>query len=127
MTPEKALDLVGRYARLTKQIKDCKKRIGASLELCNGISGKRQEVDQWGVPTQNRETDGKNRELDVHLTQWYTPEWQGDYGEQPVYDELGEWSAEECPHCYAAHVLADTPEEGHTIEGDVLHLDKDGN
>lgn len=103
MKPEKALELVGCYARLTKQIKDCKKRIGASLELCNGISGKRNEfVD--GMFLRQRETDGKNRELDVHLTRWYTPEWQGDYGEQPVYDKLGEWSAEECPHCYAAHL-----------------------
>jgi len=98
MTPEKALELVGRYARLTAQIKDCKARIGDSLELCNGISGKRNE------PMNHRKTDSKNRELDVHLTQWYTPDWQGDYGDQPVYDDIGEWSAEECPHCYAAHL-----------------------
>lgn len=104
MTPEKALELVGRYSRLTKQMKDCKLRIGEHLELCKGISGKRQEVDQFGIPTHNRDTDGKNREIDIHLTQWYTPDWQGDYGDQPVYDDIGEWSAEECPHCYAAHL-----------------------
>lgn len=103
MTPDKALELVGRYARLTKQIKDCKRRIGEHLELCNGISGKRNEMVN-GMFVNHRETDSKNRELDLHLTQWYTPDWQGDYGEQPVYEEIGEWSGEECPHCYAAHL-----------------------
>ena len=103
MTPEKALELVGRYARLTRQIKDCKRRIGESLELCNGISGKRNELDERGL-VRHRETDSKNREIDVHLTQWYTPDRQGDYGEEAVYEELGEWSGEECPHCYAAHL-----------------------
>ncbi len=104
MTPDKALELVGRYSRLTKQIKDCKQRIGQHLDLCKGISGKRNELDENGFLIQSRETDGKNRELDLHLTQWYTPDWQGDYGEHPVYEDLGEWSAEECPHCYAAHL-----------------------
>lgn len=103
MTPDKALELVGRYSRLTKQVKDCKRRIGEHLELCKGISGKRNELDERGI-LRHSETDSKNREIDLHLTQWYTPDWQGDYGYQPVYDDLGEWSAEECPHCYAAHL-----------------------
>jgi len=97
MSPERALELVGRYARLTKQIKDCKKRISDSLDLCSGISGERQN-------SYNRETDSKNREIDMHLTQWYTPSREGGYGEDFVYNDIGVFEAEECPHCYAAHL-----------------------
>ena len=104
MTPEKALDLVGRYSRLTRQIKDCKKRIGESMALCNGISGERLAVDEFGRLIRHRQEDQKGRDRDLHLTQWYTPDMQGDHDEYPVYEEVGEWSKEECPHCYAAHV-----------------------
>lgn len=104
MTPEKALELVGRYARLTAQIKDCKTRIGESLELCNGISGKRQEVDQWGMPTQSRDTDSKNRELDVHLTQWYYEPVDYYVDGEAIYESIDLAHSITCPHCYAAHL-----------------------
>lgn len=106
MTPNKALELVGRYACLTRQIKDCKRRIGEALELCHGISGKRQELDQWGVPAHERELDNKNREIDLHLVEWYKPYDTGDhYYPTWSWHEINDLEHEpECPHCYAAHL-----------------------
>ena len=105
MKAETALNLVASYSKLTRGIKDAKKRIGESLEQCKGYSGKRGDVGEFGswMPPRGEE-DSKGREKDVHLWTWYTPDMQGDHGEYPVYEELGEWSGEECPHCYAAHL-----------------------
>jgi hypothetical protein len=111
MNAHKALDLVQRYSHHTTSIKALTKAIGDSLELCNGISGIRNQLDEHGCCVKNRETDGKNRDTDLHLTQWYTPDWQGDYDEHPVYEEIGDWSGEECPHCYAAHMAIQSRKE----------------
>ncbi len=107
MTPGKALELVGRYARLTRQIKNCKRRIGESLELCQGINGSRRpRQTPFGLHREDHPDhfDTKNRDKRMHLWKWYQPDWQGDFGDQPVYEDIGEWSGEECPHCYAAHL-----------------------
>ncbi len=97
MTPEKALELVGRYSRLTKAIKLAGVEIGKHLEQCKGVSGLRgSETSDWNIP--HLKTDEKNRELDLHLVQWYTPESE-EYGYSwPDIDP------EECAHCYAAHL-----------------------
>jgi len=104
MKPEKALELVGKYARLTKGIADARKRIGENLDKCKGHSGKRGvEFDTF--PTfKQPELDAKGRETDLHLHTWYTPE-RGDY-EYSGYEwlEIGCEEQEECPHCYAAHL-----------------------
>lgn len=103
MKPEKALELIARYAELNRKIKDCKKAIGAHIELCNGISGKRNKYDEHGLMMHHRDIDSKGRETDVHLHDWYTPSCGNDYG--PDYIEISaEEQGVECPHCYKAHL-----------------------
>jgi len=107
MTPNNASELVLRYGMLTKQIKDCTRKIGESLDLCQGINGTRiPKQTPFGFYREDHPDhfDSKNRDKRTHLWNWYQPDWQGGYGEEPVYEEIGEWSAEECPHCYAAHL-----------------------
>jgi hypothetical protein len=97
MKPEKALELVTRYAVLTKAIKDAKREIGENLSNCKGVSGNRLVGD----PFRHVEVDAKNREIDLHLVQWYTPErTEFDY----EYFEISIDQQEECAHCYAAHL-----------------------
>lgn len=100
MQKEKALELVERYSRLTRGIADCGRRIGESLELCPGISGKR------GGPSVEHRVDAKGRDLDLHLTDWYSPDVGGNEWSGPinVYMEITEKQKAECPHCYAAHL-----------------------
>lgn len=109
MRPSKALELVERYASLTKQIKDCTQRISDSLQLCNGKSGNRQAgMHSQGEAGRFYETklDSKGREQDLHLWIWYQPETVDDGHMSPslVYEKVGEERATECPHCYAAHL-----------------------
>lgn len=100
MQKEKALELVERYSRLTRAIADCGRRIGESLERCRGISGKR------GGPFAEHRADARGRNLDLHLTDWYTPDVGGNEWSGPinVYMEITEEQEAECPHCYAAHL-----------------------
>lgn len=100
MKQEKALELVERYARLTRGIVDCKRRIGESLASCGGISGKRQD------PFSEYRSDERGRDLDLHLTEWYSPDEGGDEWTGPIriYMNITEKQKAECPHCYAAHV-----------------------
>lgn len=99
MTPEKALELVLRYAVLNSLIKDSTRNIGNRLLQCRGFSGKRQDnLEQYA------ERDSKNRELDVHLTHWYTPE-RGEYGSVTWHDINIDDHGAECCHCYSAHLL----------------------
>lgn len=107
MNPAKALELVQRYSQLTKQIKDCGRRIGEALDKCRGISGKRLAVDRFGWPTQEVQLDSKNREIDLHLTQWYTPYTCDDGTMQPSiawHSITLEEHHKECCHCYEAHL-----------------------
>jgi hypothetical protein len=98
MKPEKALELVQQYARLNFDIKAVSSNISSHLSRCKGISGKRQD------PFYYPEFDNKNRELDLHLVQWYTPE-RGEYG-SATWEEIGiHEHGEECCHCYEAHLL----------------------
>lgn len=106
MKPEKALELVTRYAVLTKEIKDAKREIGESLNNCKGVSGKRLTAD----PFRHVEVDSKNRETDLHLVRWYTPE-RGEYGSETWLDIYAEEHGEECPHCYAAHLAVQKRKE----------------
>ena len=119
--PETAVDLVGRYARLTHAIKACKDRIGAELDKCPGLKGFRLETEHheateaswmgaaleaYDEPTERAQTD-----QDTHLSVWYgkdygetvdagymDPEWR----RWPVRAEL---EGEACPACYAAHLI----------------------
>lgn len=107
MTPSKALELVTSYAALTRSIKECAPEIGAHLDQCSGISGMRGKLQEDGYSyVKEPELDEKNRDLDLHLTQWYTPyeggnEWSGPY---LIWDAVGEDHGKECSHCYAAHL-----------------------
>lgn len=105
MTPDKALELVQRYASLTRQLKQTTKGIGDSLSLCRGISGKRLDPYYDIV-----ETDNKGRELDLHLNRWYTPE-RGEYGGVSWDDVSAEEHGAECPHCYKAHLFIERRKE----------------
>ena len=106
MTPEKALVLVGRYARLTRQIKDCKKRIGDSLELCQGINGSRTpRHTPYGYYREDHPEhfDAKNRDKRMHIWSWYQPEIS-EYGKADWETITKDAHGSECPHCYAAHL-----------------------
>jgi hypothetical protein len=104
MKPEKALELVGRYARLTHSIAACKKRIAAELDKCPGQAGRRlgtytdlTDVEVFGVVDASDET---------HLAAWYAK----DYGEPGEFGferfTVGEGDeATDCPHCFAAHLI----------------------
>lgn len=100
MKKEKALELVERYSRLTRAIADCGRRIGESLDSCHGISGKR--LDTW----RSVEVDAKNRDTDLHLTQWYKPDTVDDWTMIPmiVYGQISSEHEAECPNCYKAHL-----------------------
>lgn len=119
MKPEKALELVGRYARLAKAIRNCKKRISEHLDKCHGLNGKRLEFfSQPGfdggplvgfVEAYEEPTDAAMRDQDTHLKVWYGK----DYGDTEdhgcpvfVHFTVGEGDEEEeCRHCYAAHLV----------------------
>lgn len=100
MKPEKALELVQRYARLNRDIKDASRNIGNRLLRCKGISGKRQVMEE----SIEGELDHKGRELDVHLTNWYKPEVSF-YGSVIFHDIDPAEHGVECCHCYEAHLL----------------------
>ncbi len=100
MTPDKALELVLRYASLTAEIKQQKKCIGDHLSRCLGISGKRNVL----IEPPSGEVNSKGRELDLHLTQWYTPDYNPEAYDGYTWAEIGQDEADECPHCYGAHL-----------------------
>ena len=100
MSPDKALELVQRYARLNSAIKESSRNIGNRLLRCKGISGKRRVMEE----SIESELDHKGRELDVHLTHWYTPE-RSEYGSVIFHDISLEEQGAECCHCYEAHLL----------------------
>lgn len=125
--PETAVDLVGKYARLTLAIKGCKARIGAELDKCPGLKGKRLEVAtercDWlhiipGDPTKEAQDD-----QDTHLKLWYSKdygEWE-DHG-YPHFRRftIGDGDeAEECPACYAAHQIV---QERKVLRGQLGHV-----
>lgn len=99
MKPDKALELVNRYAALNRDIKELGARIGFQLSACKGISGKRHDPHY-----EMGELDNKGRELDVHLTNWYKPEI-GEYGSATFHDINAEEQGAECSWCYEAHLL----------------------
>jgi hypothetical protein len=100
MKPDKALELVQRYARLNRDLKDTSRNIGNRLLRCKGISGKRQILEE----SIQSELDSKGRELDVHLTNWYKPDVSG-WGTVTFHDINAEEQGSECCHCYEAHLL----------------------
>lgn len=100
MHPEKALELVGRYSRLTKEIKTLRASIGDHLTRCQGSDGKRLEQDEWGSYINQTDWDEKNRDKSTHLYDWYTPE-RGEYGRE-WYDMSD--AEDECQHCWSAHL-----------------------
>lgn len=107
MSPSTAIQLVERYARLTKEIKLRTREIGENLDKCNGVSGQRLEPkDEFGIPLRQPELDEKNRDKDLHLWGWYQPDIVDDGCMSRGYEwlQVGSLEAEECPHCYAAHL-----------------------
>ena len=115
MSPETALDLVGRYARLTLAIKDCKRRIGAELDKCKGLKGFRLEAvvhpgfdggPEVGFISDYREmTQRASNDQDTHLKYWYEkPGAEDDWGEYRRY-VISDEEADECAHCFAAHLI----------------------
>lgn len=106
MSPEKALELVQRYADTNRKLKQLRQQIGEHLGRCNGVKGDRLNVDANGWPTYYPEVDEKNRDKGTHLWAWYQPEIVDDGYMSPnqVWQQVGTLEAEECPHCYAAHL-----------------------
>lgn len=106
MKPEKALELVHRYSELTWSIRACRNRIAKALEKCTGLDGKRLErrracetppYEQWS------DMDGEANEKQTHLSDWYTANWEHGDGWSKGYVDPS-MVAEECEHCYAAHI-----------------------
>ena len=122
MTPDKALNLVKRYAFLTHAIKGCKTRIGECLSQCRGLKGHRLDVikrpafdggdlvgpiEAYEEPTREAQND-----QETHLSVWYSK----DYGEWGEYEfvrfGIGDGDEEEdCPHCFAAHKVVEERKE----------------
>lgn len=100
MSPDKALELVQRYAVLTRDLKETSSKIGNQLLRCKGISGKRQILEE----SIESELDNKGRELDVHLTNWYKPKVSF-WGTVTFAELTLEEHGAECCHCYEAHLL----------------------
>jgi len=100
MTPDKALELVHRYAHLNSAIKQAGRNIGNRLLQCKGISGKRGTTEELV----ESEVDSKGRELDAHLTNWYKPDVSY-WGSVTFLDIDAEEHGAECCHCYEAHLL----------------------
>lgn len=104
MAPEKALELVGRYARLTHSIAACKKQIAAELVKCPGQAGRRlgtymdwTDVEAFGVVDPSDET---------HLAAWYAKDYgeHGEFGFERFIVGHGD-EPDECAHCFAAHLI----------------------
>ena len=106
MKERKALDLVMRYSHHTREIKAMTAQIGQHLDQCKGVNGDRLNVDHKGWPTYRPELDEKGRDKGLHLWGWYQPDISDDGTMNPtqVWQEVGVIEAEECPHCYAAHL-----------------------
>jgi len=110
MTPDKALELVGKYSRLTRAITLCKSRIGENLDKCPGLRGKRLELFKVGafdageaigfIEAYEMPTDAAMEDQETHLKFWY----ERDMGDDGRYS-YGEPDADECQHCYAAHLV----------------------
>ncbi|CAB3931564.1 hypothetical protein [Achromobacter insolitus] len=113
MKPETALKLVSDYSALTRAIRECKKEIGQHLDQCNGLKGFRRETefippDEFLPEGYTQPTARSNGDQETHLKGWYTPETVEDHwgGEGRLdYLEIGEDESDECPHCYAAHLV----------------------
>ncbi len=106
MKPDKALELVKRYAALTQKIKLCTKEIGESLEKCKGVKGDRLNVDASGWPTYTPDVDAKGKDKGLHIWAWYQPEvYESGYCSPDIrWPEVGSEKVQECPHCYLAHI-----------------------
>lgn len=114
MKPDKALELVHRYSQLTWAIRACRNRIAEALDKCEGLDGKRQmrrkhiEFGLWGYATTPPELLGdkmsdEENDKQTHLRSWYTPDWEHGNGWYKGYVDPS-MVAEECAHCYAAHL-----------------------
>lgn len=97
MKADKALELVGKYARLTRAISACKPRIGACLDKCAGATGKRLLLDEYGC---NQYPNDEDQE--THLKGWYS-DYTYDYQDDPHWVGIGADQLAECEHCWAAH------------------------
>lgn len=105
MNAEKALELVGKYSRLTHSIAACKKRIAAELDSCPGQAGRRlgraDPADGDSIPRSVYDSSDE-----THLAAWYAK----DYGEPGEFGferfTVGEGDEEaDCAHCFAAHLI----------------------
>ena len=106
MKPEKALELVHRYSELQWAIRACKSHIAMHLDSCKGLDSKRLErrksceVDPWQYVG---EIDSGENEKQTHLREWYRPDFEHGDGWYKGYIDV-EMVADECIHCYAAHM-----------------------
>jgi len=122
MKADTAQKLVAGYSRLTREIKALRVQIADNLDKCPGVKGDRLAVDENGWQTYMPEVDSKNREKGVHLWHWYQPEIcdSGYYCEtHTVWTDVGVQEAEECPHCYAAHLAIQRRKEARKELGGV--------
>lgn len=113
MKPQTAVDLVGKYARLTHAIKACKGRIGAELDKCPGLKGFRLERAtercDWLHIMVGDSTKAAQDDQDTHLSVWYSKDY-GEWEDRGVptfvrFDIGSGDEPEECPACYAAHLI----------------------
>lgn len=107
MTPDKALEMVGKYARLTRLVKSLTLEIGASLDRCKGVNGKRGLYADVGtfqeLMAEDTGLDAKGWDKNTHLWGWYQPE-RDDDGSLEWEGVTLEKNGAECCHCYNAHL-----------------------
>lgn len=120
MKPDRALELVLRYSQIKRAIAACGPRICAEVEKCHGQNGYRHEVVHhpavdhgvFGFIDAHDEPTERAMKEETHLAMWYSKdygEWEGyDYRRFTVGDD-GE--DEQCPHCFAAHLIVQERKE----------------
>jgi hypothetical protein len=88
MTPEKALQLVTKYAILTRSIKECKPAIRLHLDKCDV-----NHLADWYAKPEPADYETTNYDVPVMISP--PGEWL----------DIGEDQHLECQHCYAAHLV----------------------
>lgn len=105
MRPSTAIDLVNRFATVTRRITAIKGEIGEALEQCKGLAGFRRETEYVAELDAHLPTERADADQDTHLKKWLT--MVETMGSQPddvrlVPYPVGEAERATCPHCYRA-------------------------
>lgn len=103
MKPDKALELVLKYGRLTRLIKHLGTQIGEGIEACDGVKGGRQaRINEDVFLPSNDWLDDKGRDKTTHLWRWLNEPVGYHSDGEPIYEGIDDAHKAICPHCHAA-------------------------